>query len=104
MYTYKALLIRVVDADTVRLELDVGFHMRRQDQPYRLLRIDAPELSTQAGKDAKAALEQHLLGKMLVATTYKSDSFGRYLAELFADGENVSDWLVLAGFATYRTY
>jgi len=96
--------VRCVDADTVRLELDLGFKLHRHEDSYRLMRIDAPELSTDAGKTAKAWLEIFLVGKALMATTYKADSFGRYLTELDAGGMNVSDALVTAGHAMYRTY
>ncbi len=111
MYEYKATLavtekhpMGVVDGDTVRLILDVGFHLQREDQPYRLLRINAPEMNTVAGKASKAALEKFLAGKVLVASTQKSDSFGRFLAELTADNQNVSDWLVANGYASYQVY
>lgn len=104
MYEYVAKLVRVTDGDTVRLDLDLGFYSHRIDQPYRLLRIDAPEMNTAAGKASKAALEAFLTGKALMAHTMKSDSFGRFLAELYADNVNVSDWLVTNGLAAYRTF
>ena len=104
MFEFPAKLIRCVDADTVRLEMDVGFGMIRREASYRLSRIDAPELSTDAGKLAKAALEGHLAGKTLVAQTYKADNFGRYLIELQGDGANVSDWLVANGYAAYKDF
>lgn len=104
IYTYAARLVRVTDADTVRLDLDLGFYQWRLDQPYRLLRIDAPEMNTAAGKAAKTWLEQHLVGKSLVAMTQKSDSFGRFLIELLADNANVSDALVAGGHAAYRSF
>lgn len=104
MYEYQARLILVVDADTVRLDLDLGFYMTRFDQPYRLLRINAPETNTAAGKASKAALEGFFKDKILLAHTQKSDSFGRFLAEVYADGANVSDWLVANNHAVYQTY
>lgn len=104
LYTYAARLVRVTDGDTVRLDLDLGFYQWRLDQPYRLLRIDAPEMNTAAGKAAKTWLEQYLVGKSLTATTQKSDSFGRFLVELLADNVNVSDALVANNQAVYRTF
>ena len=104
MYEYAAVLARVVDADTVRLVLDLGFHMTRREQPYRLLRINAPEISTEEGKAAKAWMEMFLKEKPMRAVTQKSDNFGRYLCELYAGNENVSDSLVAAGMATYKVY
>lgn len=104
IYTYPASLVRVTDGDTVRLTLDLGFNIRRLDQPYRLLRINAPEVNTVEGKAAKGWLEMFLTEKPLTAQTQKSDSFGRYLAEVWAGNENVSDALVAAGKAAYKAY
>lgn len=104
LYVYGATLVRVVDADTLRLTLELGFHIRRLDQPYRLLRIDAPEMNTEEGKAAKGWLEVFLAEKPLTAQTQKSDNFGRWLCECWAGNENVSDALVAAGHARYRTY
>ena len=104
IFVYPANLVRCVDGDTVRLVVDVGFYMTRNEQPYRLLRINAPEMSTPEGPISKAWLEQFLAGKALTIQTFKSDSFGRFLAEVWANAENVSDALVAAGKAVYKTY
>ena len=103
-FVYHATLLRVIDADTVVLDLDMGFHQARLRQSYRLLRIDAPELTTPAGIVARSALVDYLPGKDLVVQTHKSDSFGRYLVDLWADGQNVNDWLVVNGHAVLRSY
>lgn len=104
MYTYAIRLLRVVDADTIRADVDLGFHAWLHDVVLRLLRIDAPEMNTQAGKDAAFWLAQFLMGKKLTATTYKGDSFGRWLSEVSADGVNLADALVAAGQAVYRQW
>lgn len=105
MYQYRARLVRVVDADTVDLDLDLGFYLERQNGRYRLARIDAPELNTEAGKAAKQVLLERLqAAASLLVITSKADSFGRWLAEVYADGSNVNDWLVTAGHAVYRSY
>jgi micrococcal nuclease len=104
LYTYAAKLVRVVDGDTVHLDLDLGFYEWRRDQSYRLLRINAPEMSTVEGGAAKIALEGFLAGKSLTAHTEKSDHFGRFLAELYANDESVSDWMVTNGFAIFKAY
>jgi len=78
MYTYAIRLLRVVDADTIRADVDCGFRIWLHDVALRLLRIDAPEKATPEGKAAAVWLAQYLMGKQLVATTYKGDSFGRW--------------------------
>lgn len=104
MYEYSARLVRCVDADTLVMDLDLGFSQWRVGQSYRLLRIDAPEMSTQEGKAARTAVVLFLSGKALAVQTHKADSFGRFLVEVCANGENVSDWLVRNGHAVYRNY
>jgi endonuclease YncB( thermonuclease family) len=37
-------------------------------------------------------------------TTARADSFDRWIVDIYADGVNVSDYLVQEGLATYRTY
>ena len=109
IWTFPARLVRVIDGDTVVLDLDLGFYQWRLGRSYRLARIDAPELNTELGKVARAAVDAFLVGesllvKSLLAQTSKADNFGRFIVELLADGENVSDWLVANGHAIYRTF
>lgn len=104
MYTYAARLVRVIDGDTVVLDLDLGFKLWRLNESYRLARIDAPEMATAGGPPAKAALEDYLAGKALKVVTSKGDKYGRYLVELLADNANANDWLVTNGRAVYRSY
>ena len=105
MYQYAARLVRVVDADTVVLDLDLGFYQWRLNRSYRLARINAPELNTPEGVAARSALVEHLatVTACLVSTS-KADSFDRWIVELYADGANTSDWLVANGHAVYHTY
>lgn len=104
MYNYAARLSRVIDGDTVVLDLDLGFYQWRLGRSYRLARINAPELSTAEGPASRNFLAGFLTGKALLVTTAKADSFDRWIVDLFADGSNVSDQLVAAGQAVYATY
>ena len=105
MYQYAAVLRRIVDADTVVLDLDLGFYQHRLGRSYRLARVNAPEMSTPEGVAARAALVEHLAPvTAFQVATQKADSFDRWIVELYADGGNVSDWLVASGFAEYHTY
>lgn len=87
-------LVRVVDGDTVRLQIEIEPGLVRASQSCRLLRVDAPELFQPGGKEAKAALENFLAGKKLAVQVKGRDAFGRFLVELWAGGENVSDWIL----------
>lgn len=104
MYQYAARLIRVIDGDTVVLDLDLGFYQWRLARSYRLARINAPEMSTREGPPSRDALVAYLQGKALSVQTAKADSFDRWIVELWADNQNTSDYLVEQGFAEYKTY
>ena len=94
LYTYSAEVLKVVDADTLELNIDVGFHTRMQHK-VRLRGINCPEAKTKKGEKAKAFVER-ALGVMagaragqtagsplVVIRTYKTEKFGRYLADLW---------------------
>lgn len=46
MYTYKCILDRVVDGDTVDVHIDLGFGVWLHSQRVRLVGIDCPETRT----------------------------------------------------------
>ncbi len=105
MYNYAARYVRAVDGDTAGLDLDLGFYQWRLGRTYRLARIDAPELRNEGGSAARDALAVLLSGaRTILASTARADSFDRWIVELYADGQSVSDALVAGGHATYRTY
>ena len=89
IYIYKAELIRVVDGDTVELMIDQGFSQFTK-QTMRLYGIDAPEMRTAAGKEAKAwlwealqPLETIYVQTIQLSTKAKRDKYGRYLAIIY---------------------
>ena len=91
IYIYKAELIRVVDGDTVELIIDLGFDTLRKER-FSLYGIDAPEMRTKAGKEAKAWLIGVLgpygaiyVQTIQLSTKAKRDKYGRFLAVLYDD-------------------
>jgi micrococcal nuclease len=91
IYIYKAELIRVLDGDTVELMIDQGFSQFTK-QTMRLYGIDAPEMRTAAGKEAKAwlwevlqPLEAIYVQTIQLSTKAKRDKYGRFLAVLYDD-------------------
>ena len=82
-YTYVAWVQRVVDGDTLIAIVDLGLDHQTRPQRFRLRGIDCPELGTQAGRNAKAFV-QDVLGQVgfVVLTTHKTDNYGRYLADV----------------------
>jgi micrococcal nuclease len=100
LYEYRAQLIRVVDGDTVWLDVDLGFDVRRKDS-FRLYGINTPEMNTAEGVTAKARLEELLKPGGITVTTEKDrrEKYGRYLATLWVSGANINRLLVTEGLA-----
>lgn len=102
-------VIRVIDGDTIEGEfnksiLGVEIHATAI---FRLYGIDTPEIRGEtkaAGLAAKEYLTGRIGGQRVKAKITGKDSFGRWLAVLYLDGENINDELVTLGFAVYRTY
>lgn len=53
-YVYRAEVRRVVDGDTVDLDVDLGFGVWRMAERVRLMGVDAPERWTPAGAEISA--------------------------------------------------
>lgn len=103
MYSYRCQLIRVYDADTLWLDLDLGLDIH-QRLSIRLAYVNAPERGTPAG-DAATQFVRDLLererGPLLVQTIKdRKEKFGRYLGVLvLPSGEILNDLLVESGHA-----
>lgn len=96
------MIVSVYDADTIRVDIDLGFGLRFKNLPLRLAYIDAPELNTEAGIAARDYLRVMLpVGATVIVQTLKDkkEKYGRYLAVVYRDGLNVNDALVNAGHA-----
>jgi len=118
LYTYKAHVDRVVDADTLSVRIDVGFYFAFSAE-IRLLRINAYE--TKLGKNTtadqkvkglagKAYVMQLLADKdIIVRTVLDKEKFGRVLGDVYyKDAAGVwvclNDDLVTRGYAIYQAY
>lgn len=101
MYEYEATVLKVIDGDTLQISIDLGLETFRKIT-VRIARINAPEISTDAGKAAKAYLIG-LLGpdEVLTVRTIKDrkEKYGRYLVEVFGSHGNVNDAMLTAGHA-----
>ena len=83
LYAYKALVVKVIDGDTLRAEIDLGLKAVTR-QKLRLRGIDCPELNTAKGREAKAFVEAALNPcHFIIVKSYWSDLHGRYLADVF---------------------
>lgn len=95
-YTYKAELVRVIDGDTVVLNIDLG-HSIWIKRHIRLSDVYAPEIRTK-DKDEKALgfkvkeyLNNLLINKKIVVKTIDEGKFGRWLGIIWSDGIDVNN-------------
>ena len=76
-YRYKATLLRVVDGDTIDIDVDLGFGVWLRKQRVRLMGIDTPESRTrnlaekELGLASKARLEELLSVSQFTIITHK---------------------------------
>jgi micrococcal nuclease len=95
MYKYKVHVTRIVDGDTVDVDIDLGFGMIYKKQRVRLMGIDTPESRTRDleekfyGLQSKAFLKSLLTGSKtyrdIHLVSHDKGKFGRILGELFID-------------------
>lgn len=91
LYYYKFILSRVIDGDTVKGDISLGFDLVLKNQNVRLLYIDTPEIKGEErpkGLEAKEYLINLISDKDIIIHSFKRDSFGRVLAELFFEDED----------------
>lgn len=87
-YTYKAIVTKIIDGDTIDVVIDLGFHLKFTNR-LRLSRINTYELTSSNPNEKQLALagksftESKVLNKDVIIVTHKADAFGRYLAEVF---------------------
>lgn len=99
VWTYPAVVIRVVDGDTCRLNLDLGLHIWRTDN-CRIGGINAPEMSTPEGRTAKEYAELLLPAGAQVTFLSKSlDKYGRPLGDISVGGVDFAQAMLSAGLA-----
>jgi micrococcal nuclease len=104
MYEYRATIVKVVDGDTVDVDIDLGFGIVLSDERVRVMGIDTPESRTRDkvekkfGLAAKARLKQ-LLGKTCTLKTQINKSgedmkgkFGRILGDFDVYDNKTDSW------------
>jgi len=103
MYEYGCQVTRVVDGDTIDVDLDLGFDIIYKCR-VRLYGIDTPESRTRnkdekvRGKLAAKFLQNAISnGENVILQTQLKDSkgkFGRVLASVLVDGININQQMV----------
>lgn len=115
MYEYRVKVIKVVDGDTVDVDIDLGFGVWLKDERVRIMGIDTPESRTSDsvekvfGLASKNRLKELLGEEAILRTQVDKDGedmkgkFGRILGDFacVVDGESrtVSEVLISEGHA-----
>lgn len=101
MYEYRARLISVLDGDTLKVSIDLGFRMHFLTT-VRLAGFDAPERNTEAGFKAREYLID-LLADTTIPLTIKTminkefEKYGRVLGAVLHGSVNINEAMVKAG-------
>ena len=105
MYQYKATVVRVVDGDTVVLNIDLGFTVHWKSS-CRLWGINAPELNSKDQAERLKALEAKdflatnlPVGSEVIVNSKELDKYGRPLVEILVRGMVINNELVANGLA-----
>jgi micrococcal nuclease len=108
MFDYKCKITRVVDGDTVDIDLDLGFKLSKKDR-VRLSGIDTPESRTRNLAEKKLGLEAKEFLKAwckkhkgdIIIHTESEGKYGRLLGALYSSEskQSVNDLMLEAGHA-----
>lgn len=104
-FVYKCTLDRVVDGDTVDVNINLGYKIVLTKQRVRLVGIDTPESRTRNLSEKKLGLEAKALLKELTSDGFVLESqgrgkYGRILGVLWDhDGNSINQKLIDAGLA-----
>lgn len=101
IYQYHVDVTRVIDGDTFVGTVDLGMDTYIRKIRFRMLGIDTPERGEKGYKEATDFTREMVEGKHILVQSYEKDSFGRWLADVFIDGETetLNDIILKKGLA-----
>ena len=111
MYEYKAKLVKIVDGDTVDVDIDLGFGVWLKNERVRIMGIDTPESRTRDkvekifGLAAKDRVEELIKKDTILKTFAAKDGedmkgkFGRVLGDFLIKDKPVSEIMCREGHA-----
>ena len=105
-YYYKCRVVRVIDGDTIVVDIDQGFNDWKHKQKLRLAGIDTPESRTRnkaekvLGLAAKERVKELCGDEGYIQTLDAGDKYGRILAiPITKEGTNICATLINEGHA-----
>lgn len=111
MYEYRANLVKVVDGDTVDVDIDLGFGVWLKNERVRIMGIDTPESRTSDkvekvfGLAAKERLKELVKSDCVLKTFAAKDGedmkgkFGRILGDFIVGDKRATEILIEEGHA-----
>ena len=103
MHEYKSKVTKIVDGDTIKCDIDLGFDIVLSNQTIRLYGIDTPESRTKDleekfyGNISKQFLNDYCpKGSYITLRTHldKKGKFGRILGELIVNKVNLNEQMI----------
>ena len=108
-FCYNANVVRIVDGDTIRLDIDLGFDIVLRNQSVRLYKVDTPECRTRDLKEKAAGLLAKEVVQNLIAIGERvfirtkldtKGKFGRLLGTIVTtDNININEHLIDNNYA-----
>ena len=87
----------VVDGDSLWIRPDGA--RSRKPQRVRLEGVDAPEICQDRGREAQEFLSQRVLHQRVQVQGTARDGYGRLIARVSHEGQDLSQWMAQAGWA-----
>jgi micrococcal nuclease len=117
MYEYRCKILRVVDGDTVDVDIDLGFGMWMHKERVRMMGIDTPESRTRDKVEKKFGLaskqfvkDMMPVGSKQVLKTQidrsgedKKGKFGRIHGDFLIDGKKLTETMIKEGYGVVYT-
>lgn len=108
-YRYKAKVVEVYDGDTITCDIQLGFNVVMQGQKIRLYGINTPEVRGKEkprGLIVRDYLRRKILNKDVLLQTFKDKKgkYGRFLAIVHFQGQDINADLYEQGYAVINTY
>jgi len=98
----------------IRVTIDLGFGVTLNGYDgkgvsLRLYGLNTPEVrgeEKEAGLISRDRLRERILGKDVILKTFKdaTGKYGRYIAEIYLEDENINEWLITEGLAERKEY
>jgi len=90
LFNYSGLVSRVVDGDTFDCMVDMGMSVHHKAR-IRIMGVDTPERGEDGYEEAKLFANERLGFSRVKLSSYKKDSFGRWLCQVWIDGDK-DEW------------